>query len=123
MGWIRISSLMPSLPVSKAPIQMMKYGAVHALAGRWGEIDPQAALAFGQSRGNLGERIQIISGVVSGWAENDPTAAIAWAKQLPPGQTRNQALTAIASTVGAQDPHAVIALMSDGPRGPVTPRI
>ena len=95
----------------KSTDQMTKYTAVHALAARWGEIDPQAALAYAQTVGNVGERIQVISGIVSGWAENDPSAAIAWAKQLPAGQTKNQALNAIASAVGTQDPHAIIALL------------
>src|SRR5207249_1632874 len=75
---------------------MARYAGLYAVGARWGQTDPQEALAFCQTLGNTLQRAQVIASVLGGWAEKDPSAAMSYAKQLPLGQTRNQAISAVA---------------------------
>jgi len=93
----------------KATDSMSRYAGLNAIGARWGQTDPQKALAFVDSLSNSSHRLAIIGSIVYGWAETDTLAAVAWTQQLPTGALKTAALHAVASSFAARDPAAAAA--------------
>lgn len=87
-----------------------------ALAKRWAETDPRAAMAFATSVLDDG-RESLMADIISVWARKDANAALQWAEGLPATRARSEAFAAMARTWAHQDPEAALAYFADPARG------
>ena len=91
--------------------------AVAVLAGRWVEIDPQAALATAQANLKTPLGAILVPDVFSSLAGANATEAWKAAQALPPGPKRDTALQAVVERLAQSDPANAMALAQQLPAG------
>jgi hypothetical protein len=97
--------------ITALPEGAAKTRALEQVCYRWTEIDPVAAAASVQSRGN-----QRLAATVAGkWAESDPRAASVWAATLTDQSVRIAALEAALSCWARRDPAGALTLLTETP--------
>jgi hypothetical protein len=84
--------------------------AREALLARWGELEPDKALAFAKALADPRERNGSIAAVVSGWAENDLASAEHWVTALPESWMKRTALESLFGAVAAVAPRHALEL-------------
>lgn len=83
------------------------------LLARWGELDPQNAVAYAMRVANQGDRITAVNAVLGGWLENDAKSAEAWIVNLPNGPVKREAMEELVESLGVSDPRHALQLAQD----------
>jgi hypothetical protein len=111
-----IRALVPfiaSLPLTGTPTAVQQteesYGPgreslLEALAGRWVEVDPEAALAYARHDEFRDIPGDIYDAYFSAWSRRDLTGALAALAHLPQGQERATAAYSLATFLASRDP-------------------
>jgi hypothetical protein len=86
-----------------------------ALLARWGELDPEGAIAFAMTVSNASDRAEAVSAVLGGWIEKDAQAAETWVAALPPGALKTSALRTLVGAVAISNPRHALELAQDIP--------
>ena len=63
--------------IEKIPSQQMRMQFRYAVLGRWGEVDPTAAMAFAEKTTGAQNKQQAVLAVLRGWIESDSDGAMA----------------------------------------------
>lgn len=92
-----------------------RYQLFSALAAKWADTDPDAALAFIHASPLRSFRQLAATTIFSGLAESDPNRAIAEMRNLPKGEMREAVSSSIVAAIGKTDPQAAIDLLQNEP--------
>lgn len=90
--------------------------AVAVLAGRWVDLDPEAALARAQKTGGTPAGDMLASNVLSDLAEHDPGTALSQAEQLPAGPRHDLAVQNVLAQMARIDPANALATAQQIPQ-------
>jgi len=80
------------------------------LAGRWSEVDPQAALAYVAALPPSCVRNEALRTILGEWTVSDPAACVKWVDALPPGKEKDAHSVTVFYSMAAQDPRRALAL-------------
>jgi uncharacterized membrane protein len=86
-----------------------------ALLARWGELDPEGAIAFAMTVSNASDRAEAVSAVLGGWIEKDAQAAETWVAALQPGALKTSALRTLVRGIAISNPRHALELAQDIP--------
>ncbi len=90
--------------LSGLPVSDERSMAAKTVASRWGELDPNAALAWAASLTDQDARNKAYTGAIDGWAYHDPFAAAEWLSHQPMGPERDAATQPLVMRVAESDP-------------------
>ena len=91
---------------------------IAALASRWAEVAPRAAMAYGWALRDDDARKTFLRVAMAKWTEKDFLAANGWLLAQPSGPARDELYPVVISSIEKSDPRGALALarnMSEGP--------
>jgi hypothetical protein len=105
-GVIEVDLKMAADLADQLPAGDSRRAALGAVASRWAQLDPEAAVGWYCAKVPSGQRDEL-GKMMWEWARADPNAALKWAIALPEGSENQETVLHVFSHAGREDPASI----------------